>query len=192
MPAAIVEENYFNALISSIDAAATFATNSINLMLTNGSDLGPTANACLNESDGVQSGSVDQFTCIANPIVFNYSWGGGKYSGTGEAQFTRVSVSDNEAKSLVYGSAPLPSGIPGSNPFSAFVDYDAEGLIVLSNGISSTSDSQTKPASCSINVSTRITQDNADTCLELIRITTQNLEGLFSDESIVTDLTLRP
>ncbi len=191
-PVSIVEENFFNALINNVDITTNFAIDSLNSMRLAGEDLGPTANACLGDNNSVQSGQINQFDCTADPVVFSFNWGGLKYGGVGEAIFSSASVSDNKAKTLAFGTAPLPSGYPGSNPHTAFVNYDADAFIELNNGRSAESDAMPKRVSCTIDVATRITRDNPEDCLELIRLTTIVLNNMFGIDSTIDDLTLMP
>jgi len=190
-PIAIIEKDYFNQVIDSLDTAAKYAINTLNDNARNGVDSGPTAQACLANSVGIETGEIEQFSCDSAPLTFGYEWFG-KYGGSGIGRFASVAYTDDVLMDLKFSSYAEAQGAqgPGSgNRFGVFVHYDVNGVVsnraAADQGITTT-------GSCTIDATTRITQDDSEACLHFLSGAILNLDALFGENPAVENLTLLP
>jgi len=185
-----VGDEFFNALIDSINLAANYAVDTLNNDQANGVELGATAAACIANGASDNNGDITELNCADTPLSFAYDWVGRRSSGTQESLIRALSVSDGIVQRFSLTSTPL-SESPFGAPFLAFVDYDASGDVVLSNGRDEDSANFTRQT-CTINTNTHIATGKLVTCESLISRTTTNLNFLFGEAGPSGELILLP
>jgi len=192
-PAALIEAEFFDGMVGALDTAAKYAINTLNDNVSNGVDSGPTAAACLSDSSGVETAEIEQFTCSDAPLAIKYEWSG-KYASSATALFSSVAYENDTLSVLKFATDPVPNGSPapgGPSLYSVFVNYDANGVVELTNGVT-TEQPLISPISCTIDVASRITSDEPENCMDLIYATTWKMAAVFGENKYVDTLTLLP
>ena len=186
---AIIEEAHFNEVVDAINTAGNYAVDALGNYVQG---TGPSADACLASANINADAQVNSFNCDTTPLAFAFDWvGGRRTSGTAEGRFHSLALLDGVVQSMKYTSWPLPTSNPFGPANSAFFEYDANGQLVLTN-TREDMDAAIPRQSCTIDVATRISNDDYAQCQTLINRLADSLNSIFSTSPTVDNVRLLP